>query len=365
MKYPPIVITLGDQTYKVRTLPQDRVSFYELMRQGALNKALHQVPLLAASTFLAPEDAVHRTDAVHRVRDSVRDVGRHRLGWRAWRTGFTAGLSWGRFDECLDAVDERLEYRVSPPAESIRQRLTHQEQRGTWFDDVGREIRMRRLPEAKVDPVDWGVTDQVLDRQVEGSRPRRESVEAAVPRGRIQVIDAAVLQARQGCAWSAGTDQDVDQEQTATGETLDLGPIDGERNRSAPWAQSGGLSRPVDDADEVVYVVRRVETAKLQLAPVENSEQPRLPPQIIPPLRAEPGVILLHRLGQRDRVAVANPSDRVEDEPTLEESRLADMMPEEALGRDARHGNDVATRESLVECGKESIMENGVGREQG
>ena len=44
MKTPPIVITLGDQTYKVRTLPQDRVPFYELMRQGALNKALHQVP---------------------------------------------------------------------------------------------------------------------------------------------------------------------------------------------------------------------------------------------------------------------------------------------------------------------------------
>ena len=46
MKTPPRVITLGDQTYKVRTLPQDRVPFYELMRQGALNKALHQVPSL-------------------------------------------------------------------------------------------------------------------------------------------------------------------------------------------------------------------------------------------------------------------------------------------------------------------------------
>ena len=53
MKYPPIVITLGDQTYKVRTLPQDRVPFYELMRQGALNKALHQVPLLDDSQIAA------------------------------------------------------------------------------------------------------------------------------------------------------------------------------------------------------------------------------------------------------------------------------------------------------------------------
>ena len=53
MKYPPIVITPGDQTYKVRTLPQDRVPFYELMRQGALNKALHQVPLLDDSQIAA------------------------------------------------------------------------------------------------------------------------------------------------------------------------------------------------------------------------------------------------------------------------------------------------------------------------
>ena len=32
MKTPPIVITLGDQTYKVRTLPQDRDHFYDLVR---------------------------------------------------------------------------------------------------------------------------------------------------------------------------------------------------------------------------------------------------------------------------------------------------------------------------------------------
>ena len=56
MKYSPIVITLGDQTYKVRTLPQDRVPFYELMRQGALNKALHQVPLLDGFTDSGPVD---------------------------------------------------------------------------------------------------------------------------------------------------------------------------------------------------------------------------------------------------------------------------------------------------------------------
>ena len=53
MKTPPRVITLGDQTYKVRTLPQDRVLFYELMRQGALKKALHQVPLLDDSQIAA------------------------------------------------------------------------------------------------------------------------------------------------------------------------------------------------------------------------------------------------------------------------------------------------------------------------
>ena len=46
MKYPTIVITPGDQPYKVRTLSQDRVPFYELMRQGALNKALCNSPLL-------------------------------------------------------------------------------------------------------------------------------------------------------------------------------------------------------------------------------------------------------------------------------------------------------------------------------
>jgi hypothetical protein len=53
VKYPPIVITPGDQTYKVRTLPQDRVPFYEVMRQGALNKALYQVPLLDDSQIAA------------------------------------------------------------------------------------------------------------------------------------------------------------------------------------------------------------------------------------------------------------------------------------------------------------------------
>ena len=53
MKTPPIVITLGAQTYKIRTLPQDRVPFDELMRQGALNKALHQVPLLDDSQIAA------------------------------------------------------------------------------------------------------------------------------------------------------------------------------------------------------------------------------------------------------------------------------------------------------------------------
>jgi hypothetical protein len=53
VKYPPIVITLGDQTYKVSTLSQDRVPFYELMRQGALNKALHQGPLLDDSQIAA------------------------------------------------------------------------------------------------------------------------------------------------------------------------------------------------------------------------------------------------------------------------------------------------------------------------
>jgi hypothetical protein len=46
LRYPTIVITPGDQTYKVRTPLQDRVPFYELMRQGALNKTLCNSPLL-------------------------------------------------------------------------------------------------------------------------------------------------------------------------------------------------------------------------------------------------------------------------------------------------------------------------------
>src|SRR4051794_22479216 len=55
---------------------------------------------------------------------------------------------------------------------------------------------MGRRPGTEVGPGDRSVTDQVLDRQVEGGRPRRESVEAAVPRDPLHVVDVARLQSR-------------------------------------------------------------------------------------------------------------------------------------------------------------------------
>ena len=63
-------------------------------------------------------------------------------------------------------------------------------------------------------------------------------------------------------------------------------------------------------------------------------------------------------------MATTNPFNRVTDKPTLGPPRLAEVMPEEALGRDAIHGNGVTTRKCLVECGKEPIMQSRVGREQ-
>ena len=116
------------------------------------------------------------------------------------------------------------------PAESIRQRLTHQEQRDTWLDDVGREMGMGRLTEAKVDLADRCVADQVFDRQVEGRRPWRESVEAAVSRCRIQVVNAAnckPVRAAQGRRLAIRT---YIRSRPRLGETLNLRPIDCERD---------------------------------------------------------------------------------------------------------------------------------------
>ena len=53
MKQPPVNITLGNKTYSVCISHLSLDRFYALMRQGALNKAPHQVPLLDDSQIAA------------------------------------------------------------------------------------------------------------------------------------------------------------------------------------------------------------------------------------------------------------------------------------------------------------------------